>query len=151
MVYRKSQTGWILIWIFVPIIAFLYLAYLNHWGNHPITFGPFVALSGLFILIAALFFKLTVEVEDSVIRVIYGIGLIRIMFRIDQLESVETLRTPWYYGLGIRVTPQGMLYNIHGTKAVRVNYLREGKRKSVMIGTPEPERLKAVLDEHFMK
>lgn len=79
----------------------------------------------------------------------YGIGLIRIRFKIDKLEATQIIKTPWYYGLGIRVTPKGMLYNIQGSKAVEIKYLGNGKSKSVMIGTAEPELLVKALEDNF--
>ncbi|MEM1135923.1 MAG: hypothetical protein AAGI07_08780, partial [Bacteroidota bacterium] len=77
--------------------------------------------------------------------------LIRISFKIDRLEQAQIIKTPWYYGLGIRMTPEGMLYNIQGPKAVKIRYLSNGRNKSVMIGTLEPEKLNKVLETHFKK
>jgi len=98
-----------------------------------------------------MFYKLSVELQGTKLRLIYGIGLIRFKFNIDQLECSEIITTPWYYGLGIRITPKGMLYNIHGSKAVRIEYITNGKRESVMIGTPEPEQLKNSLEQNVRK
>jgi len=151
MKYKKSQTGWVLIAIFAPVLGFLFLAHLNRWGNNPLPLTPFLILSGLFVFISLLFYKLTVHVEKSKIKLIYGIGLIRATFKIDQLSRAEVIKTPWYYGLGIRITPKGMLYNIHGSQAVRLEYQHKGKSKSVMIGTPEPEQLKDYLEKNFSR
>lgn len=149
MTYKKSQIGWILLVIFVAVIVFLYLGYLNQLGNNPIPLMPFLVLTMLFVAICLLFFKLTVAIDGSTVRVIYGIGLINIRFRIDKLIRVEIIKTPWYYGLGIRMTPKGMLYNIQGSKAIKLEYISSGKRKSVMIGTPEPKKLKEVLENNL--
>jgi len=141
--------GWVAIGIFTSVILFLYLAFSNQWGNNPIPFIPFVAITGLFIVISSLFYKLTIELDESVLRLSYGIGLIRIRFKIDKLIETQIIKTPWYYGLGIRVTPKGMLYNIQGSKAVMIKYLKNGKSKSVMVGTPEPEQLIQALEYNF--
>ena len=133
----------------ILILGFIFLAYLNQWGNNPLPTVPFLILMGLFLFIIPLFYKLTIKIEGTTLRLIYGIGIIRINFRIDELLDVETIRTPWYYGWGIRVTPKGMLYNIQGSKALRVKYRKNGKNKKVMIGTPEPELLKAYLEKNM--
>ncbi len=151
MKYRKTQIGWVAIGLFVPVILFLLLAYANQWGDNPLPLIPFIILVGLFVVISSLFYKLTVELEESVLRLIYGIGLIRITFKIDRILAVKTIKTPWYWGLGIRITPKGMLYNIQGSKAVKIAYIRNGKNKSVMVGTPEPVRLKQILEENFKR
>ena len=149
MKYKKSQVGWVAMGIFAPVILFLYLAYANQWGNNPLPFVPFLLLSGLFIIICSLFYKLTIELDESTLKLIYGVGLIRIKFKIDKIEHIEIIKTPWYYGLGIRITPKGMLYNIQGSRAVEIKYVSNGKSKSVMIGTLEPERLKQALEDNF--
>ncbi len=151
MKYKKSQIGWIAIMIFAPVIIFLYLAYANQWGNNPLPFVPFLVLAVLFVVICFMFYKLTVELDESTLKLTYGIGLIRIKFKIDELVRIEIIRTPWYYGLGIRITPKGMLYNIQGSKAVNIEYTSNGKSKSVMVGTPEPEQLKKALEDNWKK
>lgn len=149
MKYKKSQIGWIIISLLLTAIIFLSLAYTNQWGNRPLPLTPYILLTLLFAGICALFYQLTVEVNGSTLKLIYGIGLIRIKFTIDKLEEIKIIKTPWYYGLGIRITPDGMLYNIQGTKAVNISYTRNKKKKSVMIGTTEPEKLMRVLEDNW--
>lgn len=151
MYYKKSQVGWVIMGIFTPVILFLYLAYANQWGNNPLPFVPFLLFTGLLIIICSLFYKLTIELDESTLKLTYGIGLIRIKLKIDELEHIEIIKNPWYYGLGIRITPKGMLYNIQGSKAVNIKYMGNGKSKSVLVGTPEPERLKKALEENIKK
>jgi hypothetical protein len=149
--YKKSQIGWVIIGLMIPVIIFLYLLYLFQWGDHPLPLVPFVLITILFLTIIALFYKLTVEVDKSHLKVIYGIGWIKIKLNIDEILDTQIIKTPWYYGLGIRLTPRGMLYNIHGLKAVEIKYISNKKNKSVMVGTPEPEKLKRVLEENFKR
>lgn len=146
MNYCKSQLGWFIIVIFIPIIGFNFLAYINQWGSNPLPLNVFLIMTAAFILIASLFYKLTVTFDGSMLKLSYGIGLIRIKFHFDKVEAVNIIETPWYWGFGIRITPKGMLYNIHGSKAVEIVYVKNGKQKSVMVGTPEPEQLKRALE-----
>lgn len=149
MKYKKSQVGWVVTGLLVSFVLFMYLGYESQSGNIPLSLGSFALVAGLFIIIGGLFYKLTIEFDESTLKLIYGIGLIRIKFKIDELEYIEIIKTPWYYGLGIRVTPKGMLYNIQGSKAISIKYIRNGKSKSVMVGTPEPELLKRVIEENI--
>jgi hypothetical protein len=132
-----------------PILVLLLILYLNQWGNNPIPFLPYLAITGILILVTLLFYKLTIRIEGRKIEAIYGIGLIKFTIRIDVLNSVSMIRTPWWYGWGIRFTPKGRLYNIHGSQAVRIEYRREGKSRKIMLGTPEPEKLKDIIEKHF--
>ena len=149
MIYKKTQMGWLLIGFVGATFLFLVVAYATQWGDNPIPLVPFLLIAALFVVVYMLFYKLTLKIRGSHLRVIYGIGIIKIVFKIDELLAVEPIKTPWWYGLGIRITPKGMLYNIHGLKAVRIEYISKGKEKSVMVGTAEPEKLTRVLKETF--
>lgn len=151
MKYKKSQIGWVALLIFALVIILPYLVYANQWGNNPLPSTPFLVLASIFVVICFMFYKLKVELSSSTLKLTYGIGLIRIKLKIDELEQAEIIKIPWYYGLGIRLTPKGMLYNIQGAKAVSIEYTSNGKRKSVMVGSPEPERLKEALEENWKK
>ncbi|MEO9512305.1 MAG: hypothetical protein ABJN84_06390 [Flavobacteriaceae bacterium] len=149
MKYRKSQIGWIVILVFGLTIIFINVAQVNQGENNPFPFLVFRVFAFLFVVIGLLFYKLTVELIGSTLKLTYGIGLIRIKFHMDEMQRSEVIKTPWYWGLGIRMTPKGMLYNIQGSKAVKIEYISKGERKSVMVGTPEPEQLKKALDHNF--
>ncbi len=147
MDYKKSQIGWFILLFLTPIITLLALAYIYQWGSNPIPFVLFVVISIIFIGLTSLFCKLTVILDGSTLKLIYGIGLIKMDFELEQLERTEIIRTPFYYGFGIRMTPQGNLYNIQGPKAVRIVYFKNGKQNSFMVGSPEPDKLKSALDK----
>ncbi len=149
MSYSKSQTGWIIIGLMSAIIILIVLLYIFQWGTNTLSLMPFLALLSIFSFLMLLFYQLTVELDGSVLKVIYGIGIITIRFRIDELLDTEVIKTPWYYGWGIRITPKGMLYNIYGPDAVRIKFTHNGKKKSIMVGSPEPEKLQHALEVRF--
>ena len=151
MKYKQSQFGWVVIILFTLLVAFLCLAYAFQWGNNPLSFIPFLTLSSIPVILGLMLYKLTVEVKGTTLRLSYGIGLISLKFEIDELEETENIRVPWYYGIGIRITPKGMLYSIHGWKALRIKYKSKGKSKRVMVGTAEPELLKKLLEHNCKK
>lgn len=151
MKYKQSQFGWVVIILFTLLVAFLCLAYAFQWGNNPLSFIPFLTLSSIPVILGLMLYKLTVEVKGTTLRLSYGIGLISLKFEIDELEETEIIRVPWYYGIGIRITPKGMLYSINGWKALRIKYKSKGKSKRVMVGTAEPELLKKLLEHNCKK
>tara|TARA_R110002049_G_scaffold246847_5_gene420958 strand:+ start:4351 stop:4749 length:399 start_codon:yes stop_codon:yes gene_type:complete len=101
----------------------------------------FITIAVIFLL----FYRLKVKVQNKTLKIYYEIGLIHFTFKMDEITKVESIKTPWYYGYGIRLTPDGWLYNAHGSQALEIKYMYKGKNKSVMIGTPEPEELKKAL------
>ena len=95
------------------------------------------------LILLALFSTLTVRVGGGVITVQFGVGIIRKRFRLSDVESYAKVRNPWYYGLGIRYTPRGWLYNIYGLSAIEL-VMKNGK--TCRIGTGDPEGLVRSLD-----
>lgn len=101
---------------------------------------PVLAVAGA---AAAMVSSLTVEIKDGILRSHFGAGLPARTVKIDDIESVEAVKNPWYYGWGIRWTPHGTLYNVSGLDAVEVR-LRNGTR--FRLGTDEPEALRAAIE-----
>jgi hypothetical protein len=86
--------------------------------------------------------SLTVAVTPSSLVFWFGPGILRRTESLSNIESVEPVKNPWYYGIGLRVTPRGMLYSVSGLSAVEVTR-NDGSR--FRLGTDEPEKLTAAL------
>jgi hypothetical protein len=100
---------------------------------------------GLLLLAAVMvaFSRLTVEVDDDAVTVGYAGGLARRRIDPRQIERAETAKTAWYSGWGVRLTPDGLLYNAWGRKGVKLQ-LVSGKKFT--IGSDEPELLLAAIE-----
>jgi hypothetical protein len=145
--YSKFQMGWILVLILSPFIIFSYWVYKTQWGNNPISLNGFILQEIIFGVILLLFYGMKVTVSDTIIRITYGIGLISIKIKTNRIKSTEIVRNPWYYGLGIRFTPTGMLYNIHGRNAVELKLNDSGR--TIRIGSADCENLKMAINGHL--
>ena len=82
------------------------------------------------------FSKLTTRVAEGVIEARFGVGIICKRFQLSEVKSYEKVRNPWYFGIGIRYTPRGWLYNIYGRSAIEL-VMKDGKR--CRIGTDDPD------------
>jgi hypothetical protein len=102
---------------------------------------PMVAI---LVIAGILFSSLTVEVTDRVLSWRFGPGWIRKQVNLSEVERIEVIRIHWLWGWGIHLTPKGWLYNVSGMKAVQIR-LRSGK--SFLLGTDEPERLQAAIEQ----
>lgn len=147
MEYKHKEIGWFFIGL-MSVSVFILIAL--YFATIPVEL-PFLIIIGL-VLIATmlLFYKLTISINRDRIILTYGIGIIRIQLNIRQLESVEITRTPWYYGLGIRLSPKGLIYNMQSLKAVRISLSKNGKARTVFIGTPQPEQFKKAIEEQLV-
>ena len=141
--YKHTQVGYIHVIAWSAII--LFFAYIGVFtGFEPYTLIILI----LFPVLLALFSTLTVRVESGVITVQFGVGIVRKRIQLSDVEAYAKVRNPWYYGLGIRYTPRGWLYNIYGLSAIEL-LMKNGK--TCRIGTDDPEgfahALEAALDE----
>lgn len=150
MKYDNTQFGWFLIVIFGIFIIWLPLAFIFQWGNHPISLIPCILMTAFLLFILSLFYKLRIKVDKGLLHIIYGIGLIHIRIKPEEVIKVSKVKNPWYYGLGIRIIPGGTLYNITGLKAVEMVY-KKGRNKMVRLGCADCELLKKAIEDNFMK
>lgn len=116
----------------------LILALVGQLGAHPML----LAVLGLIVFAGVMLSSLTVVVTPSSLVFWFGPGVLRKTVPLAEIASVASVRNPWYYGIGLRATPRGMLYNVSGLSAVEVTR-RDGGR--FRVGTDEPDRLCASL------
>ena len=93
---------------------------------------------------AWLFHSLTVEITEGELRWRFGPGLIRKRVSLDQIVSVQAVRTNWLEGWGIHLSRYGWLYNVSGFDAVAIK-MKNGQHFA--LGTDEPEKLAAQLQK----
>jgi hypothetical protein len=93
-------------------------------------------------VIVVLFHRLTVIIDEEELVVQFGPGVIRKRFKLNEIESCQAVKIPWYYGWGIRATPQGMVFRVSGFHAVQVK-LTTGKE--FLIGTDVPQELEEAI------
>lgn len=110
----------------------------------PVAIWIFLAMAALMVLVLFLFHSLSVEIADSVLRLRFGVGLIRRSIPIKDIAAAKTVRNKWWYGWGIRLTPHGWLFNVSGRDAVEVT-LKNGR--SYRIGTDEPRKLHRAIED----
>jgi len=131
--YRHTQIGYLTLSILsLPII--LIAITMSIYGLNKIALAVLVVL----VVSALIFSSLTVKIENGILEVRFGIGIVRKKFPLKDIESCKKVRNKWYYGWGIRLTPHGWLYNVSGLDAVEIK-MKSGKR--YRIGTDEPEKL----------
>ena len=138
--YRHTQTGWLLrILVIAPALLLFVLGPVMHAPGVQFIWLPIVALLGL---LGVLFSTLTIEIDDTDLRWRFGLGVWSKSVALADIVIASPVRNPWWYGLGIHLTPYGWLYNVGGLDAVQI-VLRDGRR--VRLGTDEPDALAQAL------
>ena len=135
--YQHTQIGYLLI-IALAIVPLFFAYRMTVHGFSWIEFSVIV-LVGVFLV---LFATLTVVIEEDVLRIRFGPGILRKNFSLKDIESCHVVKNPWYYGWGIHITPHGWLYNVSGSYAVEIK-MKTGKK--YRIGTDVPNDLETAI------
>jgi hypothetical protein len=139
MDYRHTQTGSVIISAMgiVIIVAMIPLFVMD--TPQPVNIVAIL----LFIIGLGLFYSLTVEINNGILKCSFGAGVIRRYIPISEIEQATSVRNPWYSGWGIRWRPgQYLMWNVSGRLAVEMT-LKGGRR--FRVGTDEPEALVAAI------
>ena len=136
--YKHTQIGYLLLILYSA--AVLLVGCLNIVAAfHPLA----VALLIFLLIVLTTFSRLTVRVDDQMIKIQFGVSIIRKSFPLKEIETYRVVKNPWYYGWGIRFTPRGWLFNVSGFSAIELE-MKSGKR--YRIGTDDPDNLAEALD-----
>jgi hypothetical protein len=112
-------------------------------SNFEISLLSFLILS--FLICLSIFYKITITVDDTHLSFTLGIGLIHKKYNLSDVDSCKPVKNPIWYGIGIRLTPGGWLYNVSGRYAIELTF--KNQKSNVRIGTNMPEEVsKAVND-----
>jgi hypothetical protein len=133
--YERTQIGWVV--ICVVCIALTVVAIKIRTESSP-TWEISVVVELLLLVTLAAFYKLTIKIDDRVLRISFGVGVVRKEVQLTEIDTYEPVRIRWWYGWGIHLTPYGWLYNVSGWDAVAIK-LRNGRKFA--IGTGEPQAL----------
>ena len=133
LVWRESQPMWALL-VLMPLLTLLLLVVLPS-DRRDVLLLPAAILAVVMLVLG----RLEVELRRDSLRWYYGwLGWPRWRVALEDIVAVEPARSTWREGWGIRFTREGMLYNSHGTQAVRLT-LRNGRR--LRLGSQEPQQL----------
>lgn len=89
------------------------------------------------------FGRLQIHITATEVKWHFGFGLPKFSLPLSEITSARIVASPRLYGYGIRVIPNGMLFNVSGTKGVE---LVKANRQVVRLGTDEPEALLAAIE-----
>ncbi|MEN6518820.1 MAG: hypothetical protein ABFC38_11705 [Methanospirillum sp.] len=142
--YRHTQRADLLLLIFGGAVAItLIVGSAAFGGRDPIALAIATPVLAVLAVVLVLFSSLTVVVDHEVLRIAFGLGLVRYAWPLDRVRAWQVVRNPWWYGWGIHLTPGGWLYNVSGSEAVEI-VISDGRRRR--IGTDDPAGFMAALE-----
>jgi hypothetical protein len=143
--YSSFQFGWLVVIVFLIVIAWITVAYMFQWGNNPVPEAAYIVFLVMFFGTMLFFYGMTVIVDEKQVIIKLGIGIYKRKIDLSSIQSVESVTYPSYYGYGIRLIRNGILYNVSGNHAVRLTF--KNSKRMILIGTNDWDNLKAVIEE----
>jgi hypothetical protein len=146
--YKEFTFGWLIFILLIPTHLLMTYLYINDIGDRPMGTNGYIILTVTFILIFFLFYGLTTKITSDTITISFGVGLIRKKIQLKRVKTADTIKSPWYYGWGIRIIPNGTLYNISGTDGVELKF--NDTNRIIRIGTKDSLTLKKEIEKRLV-
>ena len=144
--YREVQSGGIIVGSIVLGLILFGLAYAFRWKElFPSDAGAIAVFISLWFVLL-LFSRFIVVIDQGVITLSFGVGLIKKRIDLSEIKSAAVVRNKWIYGWGIRYWGGGWMWNFKGLDAVEIHY--KDSSKKFRIGSSNPEALqKAIIEQ----
>jgi hypothetical protein len=147
--YKETQYFWLIFVLNLPLQLWLTYLFVYDIGNNPMGIKSFVIGQVVLTSIYFLFYGMTTTITSEKIIIAFGIGIISIRIPLRRIKTVTSVKSPWYYGWGIRIIPRGMLYNTSGTLGVELQF--NDSNRVTRIGTKDPQHLKREIESRLSK
>ncbi|PIQ10085.1 MAG: hypothetical protein COW71_03835 [Ignavibacteriales bacterium CG18_big_fil_WC_8_21_14_2_50_31_20] len=143
--YEETQKAY---WVFIVgivSIATVIIVYKLQLEKIEILLNIVIIVSVIVISVALLFYKLKIFIDANIMTISFGVGLIKRSIELKDIDfnSIEEIKIPWYYGIGLRITPHGILFNTKFGKALKLK--SKNNTKTILVGTDNFETIKKVL------
>ncbi len=145
--FKEFTFGWLIFLLLFPAQLFFTYLYISKIGNTPMGTIGYLASMLTSVLICVLFYGLTTKIAKDTISVSFGIGLIRKRIKLNRIKTVTTVKSPWYYGWGIRIIPNGVLYTMSGADGVELKF--NDTDRIIRIGTKDSLVLKNEIEKRL--
>ncbi|WP_055447846.1 hypothetical protein [Lacinutrix mariniflava] len=141
--YKQTQYGTFITTIISVIAISTGTLFVLQTGNNPISWVLLTSILLLFFLIILTFYKLTITIDNDKIEAKFGVGLLKRSLKIKDInyDSIENIKVPMLYGIGIRLTPYGWLYNVKTGNAIKI----KSNNSTFFVGTEDFKTIHSIL------
>jgi hypothetical protein len=146
---RYTQFGTFSVIVLFPLLIFfiIMICISGFKDATMVTIFSFIILTFLICLLT--FYKLSISIDSSHVSFRLGIGLVHKRYSLSEIESCRPVKNPFWYGIGIRLTPDGWLYNVSGLYAIELTF--KSNRSKIRIGTNKPEEISQTINSLLEK
>ncbi len=139
--YRHTQFGTMILFAIGPVLLFLLILLFARPS------GLAIVLFAVMAIIMVTFCSMTVLINDQAVIIHFGPGLLRIHFHLKEILNCRVIDNPALSFWGIHWVFPGWIYNVSGRQSVEMT-MKAGN--PVLIGTDEPDKLAAAIEDALM-
>jgi hypothetical protein len=144
-----TQFGKFSVIVLLPLLI-LSLVLLFIFGLKNLSLGiTLIFLSLTFFVCLLIFYKLTISIDSTHLSFSLGIGLVSKKYLLTDIKSCKPVKNNPIYGIGIRLIPDGWLYNVSGSHAIELTF--KNRNSKVRIGTDLPEEIALLINKRLDK
>lgn len=143
--HKYIQFGTISLVLMVPVFIMIIIMLFTIGLKDLIQSLVLILLAVTFLICILIFYKMTIQINDTHVIFRMGIGLITREYELSQIKSCRPVRNSPFYGVGIRKIPGGWLFNVTGMEAVEISF--KNKKQIVRIGTNKSEEISAIISK----
>jgi hypothetical protein len=142
---KYTQFGTFSVIIMLPIIIFLIIMLIMSEFNDPVFVIILTFVIVVLLICLLIFYKLTIYIDDTCLAFKLGIGLIKKEYALADIADCKPVKNSVWYGIGIRLTSNGWLYNVSGLYAIEITF--KNKKSKIRIGTNKPEEISQMISK----
>lgn len=142
---KFTQFGTFSVIVLLPLFIFSVVMIIVCGFDDLILFTVLSFISLTLLVCLLIFYKISITIDNSCLSFSLGIGFINKTFRITDIKSCKAVRNPAYYGIGIRLLPDGWLYNVSGLYAIELTL--KNKKSKIRIGTNNPYEIAEIVSK----
>lgn len=139
-----TQTGKLSIAIMLPILIFCLVMVILSIKTDLFQTVFFSILALIFLATLITFYKLTITVDSDYVSFTLGPGIISKKYPFEDIRSCRPVKNSPLAGVGIKLIPNGWLYNVSGSYAVELAF--RNSKSVVRIGTDRPEEVSELIN-----
>lgn len=142
---KFTQFGTFYVIVMLPIFIFsLIMLFMKGFDNF--VMGAVFSILAVSLLICLLiFYKITIYINETYISFKLGIGLVSKKYLIADIKSCKPVKNEPLFGIGIKIIPNGMLYNVSGLQAIELTF--KNRKSKIRIGTNQPEEIASTINK----
>ena len=146
---KYTQLGTFSVAVMLPILIFLIIMLIVIGFNDAVPAIILIFCIITIIICLLIFYKLTINIDDTHVAFRLGAGLVKKKYALKDIAECRPVKNNLLYGIGIRLTSDGWLYNVSGLYAIELTF--KNKKSKVRIGTDKPEELSETINKLLNK